>query len=173
MILTLPQALDLLAQKDAHIDELTRKLESTQRQLTILQHQMLRRLYGRKSEQLNPNQLMFDSIVLQSLAQNTPQETVPVPPAKPATVTPRKASGHHGRIPIPEHLERVEILLDIPEEQKFCPETGAPLKVITIDVSEKLEYRPGKLIVNVYKRPQYALPEKSDSFGGHPGCAHA
>lgn len=180
MILTLSQAREIIAQKDcqilelalqkdAHIDELTRKLESTQRQLTILQHQMdqmLRRLYGRKSEQLNPNQLMFDSIVLQSLTQNTPQETVPAPPAKPAAVKPRKASGHHGRIPIPEHLERVEILLDIPEEQKFCPETGEPLKVITIDVSEKLEYRPGKLIVNVYKRPQYALPEKSDTFGG-------
>jgi transposase len=169
MIPTLSQALEIIAQKDAHIDELTRKLESTQRQLTILQHQMdqmLRRLYGRKSEQLNPNQLMFDSIVLQSLTQNTPQETVPAPPAKPAPVKPRKASGHHGRIPIPEHLERVEILLDIPEEQKFCPETGEPLKVITIEVSEKLEYRPGKLIVNVYKRPQYALPEKSDTFGG-------
>jgi transposase len=169
MILTLSQALDLLSQKDAHIDELTRKLESTQRQLTILQHQMdqmLRRLYGRKSEQLNPNQLMFDSIVLQSLTQNTQKEAVPAPPVKPATVKPRKASGHHGRIPIPEHLERVEILLDIPEEQKFCPKTGEPLKVITIEVSEKLEYRPGKLIVNVYKRPQYALPEKSDTFGG-------
>jgi transposase len=62
--------------------------------------------------------------------------------------------------------ERVEILLDIPEEQKVCPETGEPLKVIAIEVSEKLEYRPGKLIVNVYKRPQYALPESADSFAG-------
>ena len=80
MILTLPQALELIAQKDAlileitaqqdtQIAELTRKLESTQRQLITLQHQMeqmLRRLYGRKSEQLNPNQLMLDSIVLQA-----------------------------------------------------------------------------------------------------------
>ena len=175
MILTLSQAqlsegLDPRIRKDAHIGELTRKLESTQRQLTTLQHQMeqmLRRLYGRKSEQLNPNQLMFDSIMLESLEQNTPQ----MPPAadipvESEVVKPRKASEHHGRIPIPEHLERVEILLDIPEEQKVCPETGEPLKVITVEVSEKLEYRPGKLIVNVYKRPQYALPERADSFGG-------
>ena len=181
MILTTSQAseliaqkdsiiLEITAQKDAQIGELTRKLESTQRQLTILQHQMeqmLRRLYGRKSEQLNPNQMMFDSIILESLEQNALQvpleDTAPVGPE---VVKTRKASEHHGRVPIPEHLERVEILLDIPEEQKVCPETGEPLKVISVEVSEKLEYRPGKLIVNVYKRPQYAVPERADSFGG-------
>ncbi len=183
MIMPLSQPLDLIAQqdslnreliaqKDAHIGELTRKLEFTQRQLTTLQHQMeqmLRRLYGRKSEQLNPYQLMFDSIILESMNQHpdageTPQAVeVPVAPQR---VKIRKVSRHHGRVPIPEHLERVEILLDIPEEQKVCPATGNPLKVITIEISEKLEYRPGKLIVNVYKRPQYALPESADSFAG-------
>lgn len=181
MIVTLSQAGELLAQKDAlireltaqkdaQIAELTRKLASVQRQLATLQHQMeqmLRRLYGRKSEQLNPNQLMFDSIVLQALEQNactqhTPKEAAPVI----REVKPRRVSAHHGRVPIPEHLERVEILLDIPDEQKVCPETGEPLKVITVEISEKLEYRPGKLIVNVYKRPQYALPDRCDTFGG-------
>jgi transposase len=157
---------ELITQKDAHIGELTEKLESTQRQLTTLQHQMeqmLRRLYGRKSEQLNPNQLMFDPIVIQSLNQNLQPAPEPVAPPKPEAAKPRKSSRHHGRVPIPEHLERVEILLDVPEEEKLCPETGEPLKVIAVEVSEKLEYRPGKLIVNVYKRPQYA---KADPFGG-------
>jgi transposase len=176
MILTLPQALEIIAQKDsqilelaaqndAHIRELTVKLESTQRQLATLQHQMeqmIRRLYGRKSEQLNPNQMMFDAIVLDSLNQTAAiQEMPPEVPVKAETVKTKRVSNHHGRIPIPEHLERVEILLDIPEEQKVCPETGEPLKVISVEVSEKLEYRPGKLIVNVYKRPQYALPENA------------
>lgn len=172
MILTLPQALEIIAQKDAqilqltaqndaHIRELTVKLESTQRQLTTLQHQMdqiLRRLYGRKSEQLNPNQMMFDSIVLDSLNQVAAVQELP---SRSETVKTPRVSNHHGRIPIPEHLERFEILLDIPDEQKVCPETGELLKVIKVEVSEKLEYRPGKLIVNVYKRPQYALPENS------------
>jgi len=170
MILTLSQALEVIALKDAQIEEIIRKNESLQRQLTTLQHQMeqmLRRLYGRKSEQLNPNQMMFDSLILKSLEQNA-QQAPPVAgiPVQPGVVKPRKASEHHGRVPIPEHLERVEILLDVPEEQKVCPETGEPLKVITVEISEKLEYRPGKLIVNVYKRPQYALHESADSFGG-------
>ena len=169
LILELTAKLDLVTQKDAQIEELTRKFESTQRQMTTLQHQMeqmLRRLYGRKSEQLNPNQLMFDSVVLASLKQNVQQPAAGEAPVKPEVVKPRKVSQHHGRVPIPEHLERVEILLDIPEEQKICTETGEPLKVISVEISEKLEYRPGKLIVNVYKRPQYALPVRADSFGG-------
>ncbi|MEI7672708.1 MAG: IS66 family transposase [Deltaproteobacteria bacterium] len=170
MILTLSLANELIAQKDFHILELTAKLESTQRQLTTLQHQMeqmLRRLYGRKSEKIDPSQLMFDAIILESLEQNA-QQTPPVAEnqIEMEVVKTRKASQHHGRVPIPEHLERVEILLDIPEAQKVCPETGEPLKVISVEVSEKLEYRPGKLIVNVYKRPQYAVPEGADSFGG-------
>jgi transposase len=171
MILTLSRANELIAQKDFHIRELTVKLESTQRQLATLQHQMeqmLRRLYGRKSEQLNPTQMMFDSIVLESLNQNQGAQEPPTAeaPIAPEAKTTRRVSNHHGRVPIPEHLERVEILLDIPEEQKVCPETGKTLKVISVEVSEKLEFRPGKLIVNVYKRPQYALPESSDSFAG-------
>ncbi|MBW2742438.1 MAG: IS66 family transposase zinc-finger binding domain-containing protein [Deltaproteobacteria bacterium] len=92
----------------------------------------------------------------------TPQEK----PVAPEVKTTRRASRHHGRVPIPEHLERVEILLDIPEEKKVCPETGEPLKVIAVEVSEKLEYRPGKLIVNVYKRPQYAVPDCDESSAG-------
>jgi len=172
MIMTLAQANELLAekdaliaeltaQKDAHIQKLTEKLISTQRQLSILQHQMeqmLRRLYGRKSEQLNPNQLMFDNIVIEAIEQNRKDAS----PEAPLETSIRKTAAtrtHHGRVPIPEHLERVEILLDVPEEEKINPETGEPLKVIGVEVSEKLEYRPGKLVVNVYKRPQYGMPE--------------
>ena len=116
--------------------------------------QLLKRLYGRKSEKLNRGQLMFDSIVLDSVRKQTEPPTPPEELVAPEVKTTRRASRHHGRVPIPEHLERVEILLDIPEGQKVCHETGEPLKVIAVEVSEKLEYRSGKLIVNVYKRPQ-------------------
>jgi len=170
LILELTAKFELVAQQDAQIDALIKKNESLQRQLTTLQHQMeqmLRRLYGRKSEQLNPNQMMLDSIVLQSLDQNaTAQQPPETASVSAEIIKPRKASQHHGRVPIPEHLERVEILLDIPEEQKVSPETGEPLKVIAVEISEKLEYRPGKLIVNVYKRPQYALPDYDESSAG-------
>jgi len=161
----------LLAQKDAQIEQLLLKYEGLQRQHTTLQHQieqLIRRIYGRKSEKIDPNQLMFDAIVQESLAQSAAiaaKEKEENAAAKAETETPatvpaksRKERTQYGRLPIPEHLERVEIIIDIPENEKVSAFTGEPLKVIGVEVSEKLEYRPGKLMVNVYKRPQYALP---------------
>jgi len=57
----------------------------------------------------------------------------------------------------------VEIILDLPEEQKICPQSGRPLKQIGWEISEKLEYRPGKLMVNVYKRPKYEATDLEGS----------
>jgi transposase len=171
MIVSLEEAYTLIDQKDLQIEELNKKLHSTQLSQKMLQHQvdqLLRRVYGRRSEKLDPRQLLFDPMVFEVL-QQTDAETAPLPAELPVTPSPEKKKTrktkrrHPGRIPIPEHLERVEILLDIPEDEKFCPETGKPLKQIDVETSEKLEFRPGKLIVNVYKRPKYASPDSMAS----------
>lgn len=157
---------DLLLTKNAHIEQLTLKCEAHQRQISTLQHQieqLIRRIYGRKSEKIDPNQMMLDSILQESIAQSAViplqeiEDKMEAASSKPGKE--RKERVQHGRLPIPEHLERVEIVIDIPEDQKVSPLTGEPLKVIAVEVSEKLEYRPGKLFVKVYKRPQYALPD--------------
>jgi len=170
MIASLETATDLIEQQQNQIEELTKKLHSAHRNIKMLQHQieqLLRRIYGRRSEKLDPNQLMFDGLILEALDQPLPQSPPELPVVEEAErKKPRTAKRRHpGRIPIPEHLERVEILLDIPEEEKICPETGKPLKKIGEEVSEKLEYRPGKLIVNVYKRPKYASPDSTTTVG--------
>lgn len=171
MFSSISKANEALQQKDLQIQELISQLQSSQRQVTILQHQveqLLRRVYGRKSEKLDPNQLMLDPLMLEALRNNERQAASSQPPQS-ASVKRKKgrkaARRHPGRIPIPEHLERVEIVLDIPEEEKVCPETGRALKQIGFEVSEKLEYRPGKLIVNVYKRPKYASPDSTTTVG--------
>jgi len=51
-----------------------------------------------------------------------------------------------------EHLERVEILLDVPEKQEVSPGTGDPWHVIGVEVSEKPEYRAA-LIKSRRSRP--------------------
>ena len=164
MIVSLQEAHSIIEQKDLQIEELNKKLHSTQLSLKMLQHQvdqLLRRVYGRRSEKLDPRQLLLDPMVMEVL-QQPETETTAEPPvtSSPEQKKTRKTKRRHpGRIPIPEHLERVEILLDIPEDEKICPETGKPLKKIGLESSEKLEYRPGKLIVNVYKRPKYASPD--------------
>lgn len=171
MIESIEKASDIIKEKDLQIQELTKKLNSIQLSHRMLQHQveqLLRRVYGRRSEKMHPDQLMFDSMVMEGLELGAdPQPLVQMPAQSTAQKKKSKAAKrkHPGRVPIPEHLERIEILLDIPEDKKTCPETGKPLKQIGCEVSEKLEYRPGKLIVNVYKRPKYASPDSTAPVG--------
>jgi len=170
MVTSIIKANELLEEKELQIQALTKKLRSEQQKITMLQHQveqLLRRVYGRRSERFDPNQLMLDPLILETINQPAPNAE-PIAPLPTTTVrkTPVKTKRNHpGRIPIPEHLERVEIVLDIPEEDKVCSETGKPLKRIGWEVSEKLEYRPGKLIVNVYKRPKYAPSDSTSELG--------
>jgi transposase len=71
----------------------------------------------------------------------------------------------HGRLPIPDHLERVVIELAVDEAERLCPHTGQPLVLIGYEESEKVEYRPGRLFVNVYRRPKYVSPERVGGNG--------
>ena len=135
MFSTREQAQRIIEQQALQNQELVKQLTSAQRQITMLQHQvedLLRRVYGRRSEKLHPDQLMLDPLIMEALTQPevSPTPLVEVPETPPPKKAKKATRRHPGRIPIPEHLERVEILLDVPEQQKVCPETGAPLKKI-------------------------------------------
>ena len=55
----------------------------------------------------------------------------------------------HGRNPIPVHLPRKEIIIEPAEDT-------ASMKRIGEEITEELDYEPGKLYVNRYVRPKYA-----------------
>ena len=59
---------------------------------------------------------------------------------------------HPGRTKLPEHLERREIIIKPIEEIEGWKKIGD-------EVTEELEYEPGKLFVNRYVRPKYVLPD--------------
>jgi hypothetical protein len=57
MVSSIIKANQLLDEKELHIEALTRKLQSSEQKISMLQHQveqLLRRVYGRRSEQLDP-----------------------------------------------------------------------------------------------------------------------
>ena len=64
-------------------------------------------------------------------------------------VTPAKL--HPGRNPLPEHLERREQIIEPADDTTL-------LKKIGEEITEELEYEPGKLFVNKIVRPKYAKP---------------
>jgi len=72
-----------------------------------------------------------------------------------------------GRKPLPPELPRVEILHDLPEDEKVCAQ-GHALAEIGRDTSEQLEVIPAQLQVIRHVRPRYACPQCKDGVRGAP-----
>lgn len=184
MVASLEEALQIIAKQSETIASQSATIAALQGQVESLeeslktalatiakqQHQIeqhLRRIYGASSERYVPGQTYMDPLLLQASAPATtpgaaaPQEVstdaedeLPAPVRRPRKHTP------HGRVPIPDHLERVVIELDLDDAERLCPRTGKPLIVIGYEESEKIDYQPGRLVVNVYRRAKYASPDR-------------
>ena len=80
------------------LDNTTRKLSQMEHQL----QQLLRRLYGRSAEKIDPKQMALFAEMLKALeAQNQPAEPLPAP----APAAPTNRIGH-GRRRLPDDLPR-------------------------------------------------------------------
>ena len=120
--------------------------------------QLLRRIYGRKSEKLDPNQLLlFAREILEAAGPETPPEPGPTPAPGPAPAKP-PAKGH-GRKPLPAGLPRKRIVHDVPLEERLCPDCGGERGCIGEEVREQLEYVPASMIVHQHVRPKYACKD--------------
>jgi transposase len=73
----------------------------------------------------------------------------------PETVIKEHSRKKPGRKPIPEELPRVEVVHDIPEEEKKC-ECGNEKSCIGEESSERLKIEPARFWVEKHIRPKYA-----------------
>lgn len=121
------------------------KIYYLEERIRLLQNE----IFGRKSEKRYPEDHMqlpiFQSSPIESDADD-PQETIIIAEHKRIK---------RGRKPLPKDLPRVEIIHDIPEEEKMCA-CGAMLSRIGEEVSEKLDYVPAKIRVEKHIRYKYA-----------------
>lgn len=119
-----------------------------------LQHQLdalLRARFGKKSEKLDPNQLL---LFAQDLLEQEPEPTPDVPVEDSASpATPRKSTG---RKTLPRSLPRKRIEHDIMPEEKACPCCGEERARIGTEISEQLEYVPASMMVLEHVRYKYA-----------------
>lgn len=76
----------------------------------------------------------------------------------------RTVRSHNGQdsITLPEDLPVERQVIDLPEEEKICVETGQPLAKIGEEVSRKLAHKPGSYYIKEIVRPKYALPQASE-----------
>ena len=97
---------------------LIRALAANNRQLSVRVEQLLRRLFGTRSERLDPNQLaLFAEAWAQEQAAEGPAEEEAPQEAKP------KKKGR-GRKPLSKDLPRTRIEHDVTPEEKVCAECG-------------------------------------------------
>jgi len=106
MFNSLNEANAALEQKDLQIQELTKQLESTQLTMKKLQNQieqLLRRVYGKRSEKIDPRQMVFDSFFMEALDQPAPQIQPEIIPEQRVEIKKTRTvkRNHPGRIPIP------------------------------------------------------------------------
>jgi transposase len=110
-----------------------------------------RMLFGRRSEKLpdDPSQGRLFGEALVPTEAAPPEDDEPDPP-------PRRRKRHKGRRPLPDSLPRETHEIHPPENERTCPECGAPKAIFGQDVTEELEVVPARFFVNRYVRYKYA-----------------
>lgn len=153
---------DDLATCHALLVQLLAELRKSDARVADLEHRMdllLRRIYGRTSEKLDPAQLPLFDI--------TPEEPIPQPPVpapRPAATTQSatKPAGH-GRRRLPDRLKRVEKIHDLTPAEKELLGGEANLVKIGQEVSEQLEWEPSSLYVIRHVQLTYARRESAST----------
>ena len=124
----------------------TTRAELASRDLLIekLKHQLSglkRHRFGTSAEGLEQLQMTLEDIEITHSAEVIPEPSASEPKGKPV------------RKPLPGHLPRRNEILS---PGKACERCGGRLKLLGEDVTEELEYVPGRFVVNRIVRPRMA-----------------
>ena len=144
-------------------EQLQKDNEALQKEISYLKEQLdwfKRQLFGKRSEKfvLSAHESQPFLTGLENLQQEKKETT------KTISEHQRKKAQRNGQdaISFPDDLPVEKIVLDIPDEQKVCAETGKPLVKIGEEVTQKLAHKPGSYYIKEIIRPKYALPKESD-----------
>jgi transposase len=159
----------LLAQQAAHQQAIAQTLEHAMRHIDHLYEQFVllrQRHFGASTEQSAGQAHLFDEAEVLAAASTPNQDQAPIPSQSDAAADAGKKSAgkpaRGKRAPLPSDLPRVDIVHEVPQDQRLCP-CGTPMVEIGEDVSEQLDIVPMQVRVLRHIRKRY----------GCPGSAHA
>lgn len=140
-------------------EQLSEQLDNASRKIGRLEHQLqqlLRRLYGRSSEKIDPKQMALFAEMLKELEERNPPAQEPPAAAAPRATTSRNG---HGRRKLPADLPRERVIHDLADEEKPCPCCGTMRTLIGDETSEQLDYVPARVKVIEHVRLKYVCKD--------------
>jgi transposase len=163
----LAQAQTRIAALEAELTRLTRENAALRQQLDAL----CQKLFGKKSERVSPDQLQ---LAFAQLAEGlTPRdEPTEMDTGERPGRQHRRPARPTGRRPLPAHLPRARVEIDVPEAEQHCA-CGTRKIRIGETVSEKLDYVPACVRVIETVRPKYACPACHDGVTQAPAPPQA
>ena len=136
-------------QRDAQVSELTVENDK----LRALIQKLLRHRFGRRSEQLSPDQL---KLAIEDIEQEIAEREAAEDAADQSEEMRRRRHAAHPRRnlgALPAHLPRDEVVIDV--DSKECPCCGGALHLIDETRTEMLDIVPAQLRAKVTRRPRY------------------
>jgi transposase len=159
-----PELLRQIAERDAEIAARDAALAQARQEISLLRQKLdalARRLFGKKSEQLSPDQLqlLFQELVAPGPAEGKESgpETAQAPAPLPKNKAPQAPRQRKPRLP--EHLPVLEEIIE-PEPVKADPQLW---RKIDEERSELLEYEPARFFRRVLVRPKYVRRDDPDA----------
>ena len=126
--------------------------------------QLQKMIFGSRQERFvpdnNPAQLSLD-ITADAVVACSVTDSQKISYTRTKVTVEEKPLSHPGRMKLPEHLRREEILIEPCVDLTACKKIGE-------EVTEVLEYEPGELFVKQYRRPKYAKHDEGVLIGKLP-----
>ena len=144
----------LVANQQIHNEIISNENQRYKAKISLLQEQLnlaLARRYAASSEKISPDQIrLFDEAELDTAGEEE------ITTADEEILVPAHVRRKSGRKKLPENLPRIDVIHDLPEEERLCPHDGKQLAEIGEVVSEQLDIVPAKIQVIRHIRKKYA-----------------
>lgn len=143
--------------------ELRSTLVQRDQEINYLQEQLdwfKRQIFGKKSERiardLDKAQMQFEGFDVPQVPNKEKTQTVPAHERR------KLRRDGQDAITIPEDLPVKTIVLDVPDDEKVCKETGISLVHIGNETTHKLAQEPGSYYIKEIIRPKYVHPQRPE-----------
>lgn len=149
----------IVADKDDIISRQEKSLHAKEKRIRILEEYILslqQKQFGSSSEKQDVIQAELVFTDAEDNAEGETPEQVDAFSDAPIVVAEHKRQKK--RTSIPADLPRIDIIHDLPADQKNCPHDGTALKQIGFESHEQLDIIPASVRVLHHKRLKYACP---------------